>query len=45
MARLTSPKGVTVDVSDDKAAVLTALGYKAESKAPAKKAASSKPEK
>ena len=42
MARLTSPSGVVVDVSDEKAATLAAIGYKAESKAPAKKAASSK---
>lgn len=45
MARLVSPSGVVVDVSDEKAVTLTAIGYKAESKTPAKKAASSKPEK
>lgn len=44
MPRLTSPTGVTVNVSDEKAAQLTSVGYtakKSESKAPAKKAASS----
>lgn len=44
MARLTSPTGVTVNVSDEKAAQLESVGYKAadEKKAPAKKAPSSK---
>lgn len=46
MARLTSPAGAVVSVSDDKAARLTAIGYVAEKqdepKAPAKKSASSK---
>lgn len=43
MARLTSPTGVTVNVSDEKAEQLASVGYKAEgAKAPAKKAASSK---
>ena len=44
MARLTSPTGVTVNVSDEKAEQLASVGYKAEKsedKAPAKKAASS----
>lgn len=50
MARLTSPTGVTVNVSDEKAAQLSSVGYspvKEESetkKAPAKKAASKKSE-
>ena len=41
MARLTSPTGVTVNVSDEKAAQLQSVGYKPadEKKAPAKKAA------
>ena len=41
MARLTSPTGVTVNVSDEKAAQLKSVGYKPadEKKAPAKKAA------
>jgi hypothetical protein len=46
MARLTSPSGVTVDVSDEKAETLRQIGYKAEAKsepkAPAKKSASGK---
>jgi hypothetical protein len=45
MARMTSPTGVTVNVSDEKAAQLASVGYvaeKSETKAPAKKAASSK---
>ena len=44
MARLTSPTGVTVNVSDEKAAQLASVGYKAvdEKKAPAKKAAAKK---
>lgn len=43
MARLTSPTGITVNVSDEKADQLKSVGYKAadEQKAPAKKAASS----
>ena len=48
MARLVNPKGVTVDVSDEKAETLRQIGYAAEksqSKASAKKAASSKSEK
>lgn len=49
MARLTSPTGITVNVSDEKAAQLASVGYKpeakSETKAPAKKAASSKSEK
>lgn len=49
MARLTSPTGVTVNVSDEKAAQLASVGYKAEAKsepkAPTKKSASSKSEK
>ena len=48
MARLTSPTGVTVNVSDEKAARLASVGYvpesPAEKKAPAKKPAP-KPEK
>jgi hypothetical protein len=45
MARMTSPNGITVNVSDEKAAQLASVGYKPaeqEAKAPAKKAASSK---
>lgn len=43
MARLTSPTGITVNVSDEKADQLKAVGYTAEAtKAPAKKSASSK---
>ena len=45
MPRLTSPTGITVNVSDEKAAQLASVGYKAEgeaSKTPTKKAASSK---
>jgi hypothetical protein len=38
MPRLTSPTGVTVNVSDEKAAQLASVGYVAE-KPPAKKAA------
>lgn len=50
MARLTTPTGVTVVVSDEKAETLRQIGYAPEksepTKAPAKKAASSKsPEK
>lgn len=49
MARLTSPTGVTVSVSDEKAAQLKAVGYssidEAPKKAPAKKSASSKSDK
>ena len=44
MARLVSPNGVVVDVSDEKAKRLLDQDYAAE-KAPAKKAASSKSEK
>lgn len=42
MPRLTSPLGITVNVSDAKAEQLTSVGYKpaeSEKKAPAKKAA------
>ena len=41
MPRLTSPTGVTVNVSDEKADVLRSVGYEAveAKKAPAKKAA------
>ena len=44
MPRLTSPTGITVNVSDEKAEQLASVGYKAEKsdKAPAKKSASSK---
>ena len=46
MPRLTSPTGITVNVSDEKAEQLASVGYKAadseSKKAPAKKAASSK---
>lgn len=46
MPRLTSPTGVTVNVSDEKAAQLRSVGYVAvkqeSTKAPAKKATSSK---
>lgn len=44
MPRLTSPTGVTVNVSDEKAEQLAGVGYKPadEKKAPAKKSASSK---
>ena len=46
MARLTSPTGITVNVSDEKAAQLKAVGYVAdEKKSTAKKASSSKSEK
>lgn len=48
MPRLTSPTGITVNVSDEKAEQLASVGYKAEkseSKATAKKSASSKSEK
>ena len=43
MPRLTSPSGVTVNVSDEKADQLKSVGYKAESeaKATAKKSSSS----
>lgn len=47
MVRMTSPTGVTVNVSDEKADRLASVGYvpvNAEKKAPAKKAAP-KPEK
>jgi hypothetical protein len=45
MPRLTSPTGITVNVSDEKAEQLSSVGYRpvGESKAPAKKAASRKP--
>ena len=41
MPRLTSPTGVTVNVSDEKAEVLRSIGYKGadEKKAPAKRTA------
>jgi hypothetical protein len=42
MARLTSPQGATVEVRDEKAEELLRRGFSGESKAPAKKAASSK---
>ena len=46
MPRLTSPTGVTVNVSDEKAAQLASVGYKSadepEKKSTAKKASSSK---
>lgn len=44
MARLTAPNGSTVNVSDERAKVLLTQGYVAakETKAPAKKATSSK---
>ena len=45
MPRLTSPTGVTVNVSDEKAAQLSSVGYAAadeKKSAPAKKAAASK---
>ena len=45
MPRLTSPLGITVNVSDEKAAQLTSVGYKpaeSEKKSTAKKASSSK---
>ena len=49
MPRLTSPTGITVNVSDEKAEQLKSVGYKAEAeskpKATAKKASSSKSEK
>ena len=47
MPRLTSPTGITVNVSDEKAAQLASVGYKAEGekKAPAKKSASGKSDK
>lgn len=48
MPRLTSPTGVTVNVSDEKAAQLASVGYKAESeakKSAPKKASSSKSKK
>lgn len=47
MPRLTSPTGVTVNVSDEKAKQLETVGYKAasERKAPAKKAAAKPSEK
>ena len=47
MARLTAPNGATVSVSDEKAERLTDQGYAPvqESKAPAKKSASSKSKK
>ena len=42
MARLTSPTGVTVNVSDEKAEQLKSVGYKASAKSePAKPAAKS----
>ena len=42
MPRLTSPTGVTVNVSDEKAAQLASVGYKAaDSKSTTKKASSS----
>ena len=43
MARLISPQGATVEVRDEKVDALLRMGFtKAESKAPAKKAASKK---
>ena len=53
MPRVTSPTGVTVNVSDEKAGQLMSIGYssaddastQSAKKAPAKKAASSKSEK
>lgn len=44
MARLTSPTGITVNVSDEKAEQLKSVGYKAvsERKSSTKKSASSK---
>lgn len=49
MPRLTSPTGITVNVSDEKAAQLSSVGYKAEAKSEPKstpkKASSSKSEK
>lgn len=46
MPRLTSPTGITVNVSDEKAEQLKAVGYKAEAAKPStKKSTSSKSEK
>lgn len=49
MARLTSPTGITVNVSDEKAAQLASVGYKAEAKSEpkstTKKSSSSKTKK
>lgn len=45
MTRLTAPNGSTVNVSDERAEILLAQGFKAvksETKTPAKKSASSK---
>lgn len=46
MPRLTSPTGITVNVSDEKADQLKAVGYTVdEKKAPAQKSTTSKPSK